>query len=53
MRPKQIPEPVFGITKSGLEFRQFLLRGIDRVHGEWSLVTVAWNRKRMFVRRPA
>ena len=50
---KQIPEPVFGIIKSVLGFRQFLLRGIDRVRGEWSLVTMAWNIKRMFVLRPA
>ena len=46
---KQIPEPVFGIIKSALGFRQFLLRGLDNVRGEWSLVTMAWNMKRMFV----
>jgi hypothetical protein len=46
---KQIPEPVFGIIKSVLGFRQFLLRGIDNVRGEWNLVTMAWNMKRMFV----
>jgi transposase len=46
---KQIPEPVFGIIKSALGFRQFLLRGIDNVRGEWNLVTMAWNMKRMFV----
>jgi len=45
---KQTPEPVFGIIKSVLGFRQFLLRGLDRVRGEWSLVTMAWNMKRMF-----
>ena len=45
---KQIPEPVFGIIKSVLGFRQFLLRGLDKVGGEWSLVTMAWNIKRMF-----
>jgi hypothetical protein len=45
---KQVPEPVFGIIKSVLGFRQFLLRGLDRVRGEWSLVTMAWNLKRMF-----
>jgi transposase len=50
---KQVPEPVFGIIKSVLGFRQFLLRGIDRVRGEWSLVTMAWNMKRMFALRPA
>ena len=46
---KQTPEPVFGIIKSVLGFRQFLLRGRERVRGEWSLVTMAWNIKRMFV----
>jgi hypothetical protein len=50
---KQMPEPVFGIIKSVLGFRQFLLRGIDQVRGEWSLVTMAWNLKRIFVLRPA
>jgi hypothetical protein len=45
---KQTPEPVFGIIKSVLGFRQFLLRGLDKVRGEWSLVAMAWNMKRMF-----
>jgi transposase len=49
---KQIPEPVFGIIKSVMGFRQFLLRGIDKVRGEWKLVTMAWNLKRMFVLCP-
>ena len=31
---KQTPEPVFGIIKSVLGFRQFLLRGLDHVRGE-------------------
>jgi len=42
---------VFGIIKSVLGFRQFLLRGLDHVRGEWNLV--AWNLKRMFVLSPA
>ena len=46
---KQTPEPVFGIIKSVLGFRQFLLRGLENVRGEWSLVTMAWKLKRMFV----
>ncbi|GEO43699.1 hypothetical protein SAE02_78470 [Skermanella aerolata] len=50
---KHIPEPVFGIIKSVLGFRQFLLRGLDHVRGEWNLVTMAWNLKRMFVLSPA
>jgi transposase len=45
---KQTPEPVFGIIKSVMGFRQFLLRGLANVRGEWSLVTMAWNMKRMF-----
>ena len=50
---KQTPEPVFGIIKSALGFRQFLLRGLDKVRGEWNLVTMAWNMKRMFTLTPA
>ena len=50
---KQVPEPVFGIIKSVLGFRQFLLRGLDCVRGEWSLVTMAWNMKRMFALCPS
>ena len=45
---KQTPEPVFGIIKSALGFRQFSMRGVDKVRGEWALVTSAWNIKRMF-----
>jgi transposase len=45
---KCTPEPVFGVIKSALGFRQFLLRGLENVRGEWSLVTMAWNVKRMF-----
>src|SRR5271168_1834150 len=49
---KQTPEPVFGIIKSVMGFRQFMLRGIDLVRGEWRLVTMAWNIKRLFVLCP-
>ena len=45
---KHIPEPVFGIIKSVMGFRQFHLRGLHQVKGEWNLVTLAWNIKRMF-----
>ena len=45
---KHTPEPVFGIIKSVMGFRQFLLRGLENVKGEWRLVTLAWNLKRMF-----
>jgi len=50
---KQTPEPVFGIIKSVLGFRQFSLRGLENVRGEWSLVTMAWNIKRIFALAPA
>ena len=50
---KQTPEPVFGIIKSVMGFRQFSLRGLDKVKGEWNLVTLAWNVKRMFALQPA
>lgn len=45
---KQTVEPVFGIIKSVMGFRQFMLRGLANVQGEWNLVTLAWNLKRMF-----
>jgi hypothetical protein len=50
---KQTPEPVFGIVKSVMGFRQFLLRGHEAVRGEWSLVIMAWNMKRLFALSPA
>jgi hypothetical protein len=49
---KQTPEPVFGIIKSVMGFDQFLLRGFDNVKGEWNLVTMSWNIKRMFALQP-
>ena len=48
---KQTVEPVFGIIKAVMRFRQFLLRGLESVTGEWSLVTMAWNIRRMAVLR--
>jgi transposase len=45
---KQTPEPVFGIIKSVMGYRQCLLRGLENVQGEWNLVTMSWNIKRMF-----
>ena len=47
-RRKSTVEPVFGIIKHVLGFRQFLLRSLDAVSGEWTLVSIAWNIKRMF-----
>ena len=49
---KQTVEPVFGIIKSVMGFRQFLLRGLANVSHEWTLVCLAWNLKRMAVLRP-
>jgi len=46
---KSTVEPVFGIIKQVLGFRQFLLRGLEAVTGEWKLVTMAFNLKRMHV----
>jgi transposase/IS5 family transposase len=48
---KQTVEPVFGIIKSVLGFRQFLLRGLEAVRQEWTLVCLAWNFKRLAVLR--
>jgi len=50
---KQTPEPVFGVIKSVLGFRQFSMRGLEKARGEWSLVTMAWNIKRIFALNPA
>jgi transposase len=42
-------EPVFGIIKAIMGFRQFSFRGLESVRGEWNLVCMAWNLKRMHV----
>lgn len=44
---KQTVEPVFGIVKHVLGFRQFHLRGLAKVNGEWKLVMLAYNCKRL------
>ena len=44
---KSTVETVFGIIKQVQGFRQFLLRGFDAVSGEWSLVCIGWNLKRL------
>ena len=49
---KQTVEPVFGIIKSVMGFRQFMLRGLDKVGSEWTLACLAWNLKRMAALRP-
>ena len=40
---KQIVEPVFGQIKAARGFRQFLLRGLDNVKGEWAMLCTAHN----------
>ena len=45
---KSTIEPTFGIIKHVLGFRQFLLRGLDKVEGEWDLVCIGFDLKRMF-----
>ena len=46
---KSTVEPVFGIIKSVMGFRQFMLRGFQAVQGEWTLVCIAYNLKRLQV----
>lgn len=46
---KSTVEPVFGIIKSIMGFRQFMLRGLKAVQGEWRLVCIAYNLKRLQV----
>jgi hypothetical protein len=48
-RRKCTVEPVFGIIKHVMGFRQFSLRGLHAAAGEWKLVTLAFNLKRMHV----
>lgn len=45
---KSTVETVFGIIKHVQGFRQFLLRGLRAVQGEWALVCIGWNLKRLF-----
>jgi transposase len=40
---KQIVEPVFGQIKQGRGFRQFLLRGVEKVRAEWAMICTAHN----------
>lgn len=44
---QQTVEPVFGIIKSVLGFRQFLLRGVNKASLEWELVCLAYNFRRL------
>jgi hypothetical protein len=45
---KETVEPVFGIIKQAIGFRQFLLRGKEKVSLEWILVSTSYNLKRLF-----
>jgi transposase len=47
-RRKAIVEPVFGWIKHAMGFRQFSLRGLYKVAGEWGLVCLALNVRRMW-----
>jgi transposase len=40
---KTIVEPVFGQIKQARGFRQFLLRGLEKVRGEWAMVCLTHN----------
>ena len=44
---KSTVEPVFGIIKEVMGFRRFMLRGLTAVSGEWTLVCIAFNLKRL------
>lgn len=44
---KVTSEPVFGIIKQAMGFRSFLLRGKEAAEGEWNLVCMAYNIKRL------
>jgi len=35
-------------SASLMRFRQFLLRGLEKISGEWNLVALAWNMQRLF-----
>ncbi len=41
-------EPVFGMIKEVLGYRRFLLRGLEKVCGEWGLICTAFNLRKLF-----
>jgi hypothetical protein len=45
---KETVEPVFGIIKSVMGFRHFMMRGLERVNTEWKLVTLAYDLKKLY-----
>ncbi len=50
---KMTVEPVFGIIKEVLGFRRFHLRGLQKASGEWTLMSIGYNLKRMFALQSA
>ena len=46
-------EPVFAIARRVMGWLQMRMRGLHKTQGEWNLVTMAWNIKRMHVLRAA
>lgn len=50
---KELPEPVFGQIKQVRGFRQFLLRGKEKVRGEWRLICAGHNVLKLFGTRRA
>ena len=52
-RRKGLVEPAFGWVKRVLGFREFSLRGLEKVQGEWSLVSLALNLRRMAQMEPS
>jgi transposase len=45
---KGMVEPIFGQVKQGRGFRQFLLRGLEKMRGEWSLICLTHNLQKLF-----
>ena len=48
-RRKAIVEPVFGQIKQGRGYRQFLLRGMRNVRGEWALICTTHNVRKLWI----
>src|SRR6266851_791868 len=46
---KQVVEPVFGQIKQARGFRQFLLRGVEKVRAEWAMICTAHNLQKLFI----
>ena len=49
---KQVVEPVFGQQKAARGFRQFLLRGLEKVRGEWAMVCTVHNLNKLYAAAP-